>query len=774
MNLSAVFLMKYRNNKPLIVVLNILLFSIVLLPQRPAKGCGITYEEPFTYSLLQPDIIRLQNGFAPYLLDIGAVYDEYIEPEETQILNNIKEWSERFCNRPKIADIHYVVYKAPIKQLIDLKQAMISEKQDLSYAGRKMRINSFAKYLYRHKCHETVDYLIFAKSCEPHVVAPKIWEDGERDVNAMLDLIKKGKKQFLDTKSYYFRLRYAYQLVRLAHYAKKYKLTLELYDYLMPKIDNDPSLIEYWIMGHRAGALQKLGNTVEAAYLYSLVFANCPEKRESAIRSFKIRTDEEWGKCLLLCKNDRERATLYALRAYKENSLLIPEMKEIYKLDPTNPMLEALTLAETKRLEADLLGHAYNDKKKINKRFFRLPRKIAGERVIELKTFVQQITKEGKVKRMDFWQVIEGYLELLSGDYYYAEQSFKKAEKMVSNDTLQYQLKVFELALEINAWDKITPKIEDRIVEIRKDKDKILERNPDFDDMLRDKMAWLYLRQGDQAKAFLCYNNINKLRTNPDPEIVNDLFAIANKENPTKIEQMMITKEDGTTIRNDLIDMMANYFLSNHQLEKALEIYKKMTDETYWDKYGLYNPFAERIIDCVNCPIPDSLTGLNKGDMMRMMLNKKLESLSEMDKNKAALLNYQLGLAFYNITYFSYSWKAMDYYRSSVSIRSARKHPDGIFPTPLSPLGNKEYFDCKEALKYFNKARVLTTDPELGAKAAFMAAKCEQNEYYVNGVPDSEKPRENFAILVEQFSGTKFYNKLLNECMYFNKYVNQY
>ncbi len=751
----------------------LLFFITLLFPQQPANGCGIAYEEYFGYSFIQPNILRLDDGFAPYFLDIGEIYDEYISPKETQILNNVQEWRERFCNKPSATDMHYVIYKAPIKQLIDLKQVMISDKLKLSYAGRKMSTNSFSKYLYRHKCFETVDYLIFAKSCEPHVVATKMWEDKEKDINAMMELIKKGKKQFLETKSYYFRLRYAYQIIRLAHYAKKYELTLELYDYLMPKIDNDPSLIEYWIMGHKAGALQKTGKTVEAAYLYSLVFANCPEKRESAIRSFKIKTDEEWGQCLLLCQNNRERATLYALRAHKENSQLITEMKDIYQLDPLNSNLESLALGETKRLEKDLLGYTFNDKKKINKKYFGLPRKVAGENVIQLLTFVQQIVKEKKTKRQDFWKILEGYLEVLSGDYYYAKQSFEKASHIVTNDTLKYQLKVFELALEINAWDKITPEVEERIVEIKKDRKKYLEKNPDFDDMLRDKMAWLYHNNGDEAKAFLCYNNITDLRPNPVLTIVNDLLDLTSKKDITEIEKLMITKADGTTIRNDVIDMKANYFLSTFQLEKALEIYKKMPDETYWDKYGLYNPFAERIIDCVNCPIPDSLTGMNKGDMMRSILNKKLESVSEMNKNKAAQLNYEIGLAFYNMTYFSYAWKAMDYYRSDISILSARKYKDAVFPTNLSPYGNKENFDCREALKYFNKARILTTNPELGAKAAFMAAKCEQNDYYVNGQPGAEKTHDNFAIIVDQFSDTRFYGKLINECRYFNTYVNK-
>ena len=230
-------------------------------------------------------------------------------------------------------------------------------------SGKGLRLdymakNSFAQYLFRNKCFETIDYLIFAKRCEPYVVRPHTWpqEDFERNSEHMQQLIRLGKRDFMKTKSHYIRLRYAYQLVRLAHYAKDYEQVLTLYDFLMPKTDNAPSIIEHWIEGHRAGALKSLGQNVEAAYVFSRVFEKCPSKRESAFRSFHIRTNEEWEQCLLMCKDDHERANLYVLRANAEDAVILEELEKIYALDPHNENLELLIVREIKKLEKTCWG----------------------------------------------------------------------------------------------------------------------------------------------------------------------------------------------------------------------------------------------------------------------------------------------------------------------------------------------------------------------------------------------------------------------------------
>ena len=531
-------------------VMLLLSASFLLIPIPVSKACGPIDRSFHGYSFINPAIANVHSSYAPFILDINSLYEQFLKQPEIQAKDNLTEWRERFCNKVRIDDLNFIIYTVSAGTLQELKSTINSENIPLNYLGPEIANNSFARYIYRNKCIETLDYLIFAKRCEDHVRVRKDWEDKTRDRGAMQELISIGKKQFLETKSHYFRLRYAYQILRLAHYARLFKQVLELYDFLMPKIDNDPSLIEYWIMGHRAGAMMALGQNVEASYLYSRIFEKCPSKRESAFRSFKIKTDEEWRQCLLLCKNDHERAILYLLRAESNQSRLVPEMLEVYELDPTNPSLELLTLRELQKLEKNLLGYEFNDKKAQNKRYHNIPQPNAGQRVIDLQAFVRKVQEDGYVKRIEFWKIVEGYLELLAGDYYFAEETFREAKEMVKyNDTLRSQLEVFELVSEISAMKRITPVDERYFYNLRRDNE-YFKAYADFPDFLRDKLASLYEASGMDGKAFMCYHDFKELRPNPKISIIEDLLEIANRDSVSNaLERSMILKPDGTTIR---------------------------------------------------------------------------------------------------------------------------------------------------------------------------------------------------------------------------------
>lgn len=743
---------------------------ILAMPLSVSDACGPSIEY-YGYSFLHPDIVRAADGYAPYFVSIKDIYSKYVDADKERNNANINEWHERFCKVPTKNDMTYVIYNASILQLEGIRDIIQSDAVGLSYLDRRLATNTFAKYLYKNKCIETVDYLIFAKECEPHVIAKDRWNDDGPNVKAMMKFITKGKKAFLNTKSYYFRLRYAYQLIRLAHYAKKYKLVLELYDYLMPKIDADPSIVDYWIIGHKAGALKKLGKNAEAAYLFSRVFDACPSKRESALRSFSIQTDQDWKACIQLCQDEEEEATLYALRAHFSKSEITKELQEIYKRDPENKFIEPLVVEELFRLEKDLLGLEFNKERKYNKSDFNIPRADAGKRVVGLQTFVRQVVEDKKHDRADLWKIMEGYLELLAGDYYFADQSFKAAGKITKNDTLEDQLSAMRLALKVLNYDHLSEKEEDEIDHIRRSS-KVYEANKDFDKFILDRLAYLYEAQGDDVKSFLCYHKIKDLKPNIDEEMIDQLLKLSREKDKSRLERALVMKSDGSTVEPDLLDMKANLYLSQFEMGKALEAYNAMPDETYWDNYGLYYPFVERINDCVNCPLPDTVTAENKGVVLRQILTLEQQAIIEPDNDKAARDLFKVGLAWYNSSYFSYNWRMMDYYRSGSGLDYSLGHGgDPIVPLWNSYSGNRENFDTQKALTYFEKARKMAVNPELKAKAAFFAAKCEQKQNYFKKAKGEIPTAYYFNMLNFEYKDTEYYQTIIEECKYFEYFV---
>ena len=388
-----------------------LLLPILFAPGYLLGTCGPA-PASYAYRFLNPRVVSYDSELAPFFLHFGEVYRDQLEqPAGLQRRENIAEWQERFCDVADATEIEAIIYGdnlALLERLADLLRQASPKVADLPLP---LQSNAFARHLLEANCEEVVAYLLFAKRCEPHVVARSdAFARGTQDRPAMEQLLETGLADFPKVESHYVRLRYAYQLIRLAHYLKEYAYVGELYAYLMPKIDADPSLVYDWVEGHRAGALQSLGDYAQSAYLYSRIFERSASKRESAYLSFSIQTDAQWKEALLLCQNDHERATLHVLRAHNGRAVVLEEMRAIYDYEPRNTALELLTMRELQELEAELLG--------ANIRPAGYPGDPrARERLIDLQGFVNQVIKDEKVAP-DFWLLARGVLEMLAGDYF--------------------------------------------------------------------------------------------------------------------------------------------------------------------------------------------------------------------------------------------------------------------------------------------------------------------------------------------------------------------
>ena len=755
-------------------IIGVLLFLFCHLPVKVATACGPTSDNFDGYSFLMLELLDPKMPNAPFLTDFSEFYKTYVGAAEAQAQNNISEWVDIFCQSVRTQDVAKVIYGLSLSDMKVLRTAIRSKNMTLNPLLAR---NTFALHLKKHKCQETIDYLIFAKSCEPHVTVPEdAWEAPKRNIVAMNNLIEEVRPKFGKIKSNYLRLRYAYQLIRLAHYAGNYRMVLALCDELLAQVQPVESIMYYWIMGHRAGALYQLGERVEAAYLFSLVFMHCDGKKESAFRSFYIRTDAEWEACYKLCKTDEERANLYALRAHAEESKAVEEMIRIYDLNPRNENLELLLVNEVKKLERDLLGLDFNDKKRINANIYKVPRKEVGEYVITLRAFANKCAKEKKVHRPKLWKMAEGYLEFLSGDYYAAARTFEQLAPTVKDPVIKEQLAVWQLALEVASFDEIDEETEAEVADIIRD-NPYYKKFADFPDYVNDKLAHDYAVNGRPGKAFRMQHTLKELKANPQLPIVEDLLRVCRKEKPSRLERALITKKSGGTYENDLLDIRGTILLGQNKPEAALEALHDQP-RAEWDKVLLY-PFRDSLADCVNCEPIDSVDFYNKITLLEKIF--ELDYLAKSDFRNSASYFYQLGLAYYNMSYFGTAWQAQDYFRSGANWDYSR---DEVFQKAYFPFGNREFQDCSKALFYFERTIEVAENQELAARAAFMAARCEQKRYftskdsdynpYNNQIPNlSEEYRRHYNLLIADYNHTRFYQLAIAECKFFEAYARQ-
>jgi hypothetical protein len=752
-------------------------------PEKVRDGNCSGTQSFYGYTFLYPDIINKSAAYAPFFLKWDDYYDKVFFKADPQKKENIEEWVERFCDQPDTAHVDFVVYKASSSMLSGLRDAA-ADKTKKTILPYSLAGNTFAEMIAINGCTEIPEYLMYARKCEPYVTGQSDeWEDAPPDTEAMQDLIKEGLGRFEETSSQFIRLRYAYQIVRLAHYAKQWQQTVDLYNFLMPKVDRKkPSIIFFWTLGHLAGALQKLGKYPEAAYRYSMVFRFCASKRAQAYRSFRIRNDQDWDATVKLCQSDAEKATLFILRAGGSHTHAVEDMQTIYELDPSNPQLDILLVSEVQELEKIYLRTRITDQKH-GTAIGAINRQNAAQHLLDLSNFVRRVIRDKQTPNPKLWRCMVGYLELLSGDRYAAEKSFDRAEDLLNkredyDQNLQKQIDIWRL---VHAIVSINPNSEfpdDEAFRIRSYS--IFKTNPYFEPFLQDWLSAAYAATKHPGKALLAAYEPSALGLNPNMEALDDLIKVAADDNPVFLEKAMMIDTNPARIRARLYDIKGAYLMSIGQPEAALATFRNIT-ATEQALLPQFSPFREITGERINIPITDTLL-LNRKQIVEKILEYEFRAKAASAEKApvAAWYYYLIGLAYYNMSYFGYEWEALDFYRSGYNWNRLAQGP--VFSLAGSPAGNRENMDVSLALSYFEKALYEAQNPELAARIAFMAARCQQKAWFctpecryrpgsklIPTLPDEYMTYYN--IMQKNYTGTAFYGQMVKECKWFAAYM---
>ena len=761
-------------------------FYPVDCPAPPLQAMGTCVgSQPFHgYTFLDPNIINKNAAYAPFFARWDDYYERYYfdKSEDIQRQDNIGEWAERFCGKPEGEDVTFVVYKADLHDIAGLHDAAAdpTKKTPLPY---RLAGNTFAEIIAYNGCTEVTSYLMFAKKCEPFVTEKvSAWDINSRQSPEMITLIDEGLARFNDTKSHFVKLRYAYQIIRLAHYAHRWQYTVDLYDYLMPKIDRKkPSIVYYWTLGHLAGALQKLENYPEAAYRFSLIFRHCPSKRAQAYRSFLIRNDDDWEKTMRLCQNDAEKSTLLVLRAGGAKAFLIDDMTEVYDLDAANPQLDLMLVSEVQELEKIFLRTSMTDLQR-GRASGSLQPKTAVQQLLDLQKFVRRVIREKKTPNPKMWRGIEGYLELLAGDKYAAKNRWDRLEDDLDNTVyekrLLRQLKIWRCLLDIMLLDPVSYASDKRAFEIRGYE--AFQWNPSFEPFLQQWLADGYANHQHPGKAILTAFSSADLGLSPRLEVYDDLLMLANSSDPILLERTMQLDTNPDRVIAHLLELKGAFLLSQGQPEAAVATMRKILP-TQLSLLPKFSPFREKVGEKIHRIVTDTLL-LNRLEIAQKMIDLEFsaKTAAALHDPEEARYWYKMGIGYYNMSYFGYEWEVTDVFRSGYN--QVRLSQGPVFPLAGSPEGNRENTDLSLALSCFEKALRAAQDPEVAARAAFMAARCQQKQWlctaacpYRSGSKFIPILPANYTqyydLLLSNYADTKFYGAVVKECKWLAAYA---
>ena len=699
------------------IVLSILsLFNLATY----SYACADFSEDYSYYNLFNQAIIHSPQ-YQPFLMTMDNPY--YDTSDVVLKDEKIEDWAN-YLNL-SYDDTYYLVYKSSKSAIDQLVKNKKSQDKNLNF------VNS--DFIQKYK--QALLYLSYAKYLEPYMNHNYIdtgdsWSFIDRsgkkatdlDYNKVMSVLEKSYKAETDVE---LKMRYAYQIVRFAHYTNQYNESIKLFNkYVVPL--NVKSTMYYYALDQKAGAERAVGNYIQANYDFFEVFSHTKNRKDSAYNSMKVTQDLDFESMLKKAKTNQEKIDLYLLIGYREFSNPLSTIRQIAKLDVNAEQAKVLYARAINLIERSYMNQyvngSYWSETEIKPSLIPslsnngydsdLPSNYLKE------TISIGIEQANKAKDSDFWNISIAYLSTISKDFDKAKLYLSKVN--TTNQDFILHKKMIEMLIDVNQQSKITPAYEKTILakygdilkfelkypkeyeygaKIFTDEELMKDR---FQDILKDILANRYFLQGDKAKAFLLHNSIYDLAYNVNWPLLNELDALDKKNNKNDFEKYLVSdvsylqfSEDTYQFNSNnskfkLSEFIANYkgtlYLKERKFDLAKAEFKKVpknfsiettsyysTDKTY--SYNWYSGISNGIfgynkIECFNCPESQVIVKpyvnefkFIKPKMNKLELTEAIIELSELAKKS----DQQAVKANYLLANFYYNTTSLGYFRELLS-----------------------------------------------------------------------------------------------------------
>ncbi len=754
-------------------------------------------------SIFSQELIN-DERYLPFLWD---PYSAYYEREEGSINRNIEEW-QRYLNI-SYENAYYLVFKADKNDIVLLLDKKRIPAEELNFATPQF----IAKY------KDALEYLKIAKEMEPYMCISGAFEeswdyyDGETlqtvdDLDYDLHILQlQGAYKKAEDKE--IKLRYGYQLVRLAHYKRKYNESMVFFDqYVQPL--NLKSEIYYYALSQYAGAVRGAGDIITANSLYFKVFANSSDLKEIALTSINFSENVDFERFMRTAQTLEEKNDAYLLLGFISFSNPLVSAEKIIDRSPDAIQAKVLLARALAEIEDGIIDPyiGWNTDEITEYKDRRYP--IVEEQKLEflqstLKLVTRQTDNE-QLKDRDFWYLAAAYLHYLDRNYAIAENNLNKVQ---SKDVRYKEQKdILALITDVGKETTITDDVERRLFDKYKDiltgetVEQGVKRATFF---VRNILANRYYNQKDYAKSFMIHNSLHTLDLNPQMELLDMIEAFVRKGNKNPYETYLCTSfkvgspDDETTSVLDYIAYMKGIlYLATDDLDQALEEFnasKYMDNRDEWIKCDV---FGYNSIECFSCDDNMKTDYLNEfpyigtkeviGEKELVEILKKLKNEAINGGEKGAKANYLLGNFFYNVTTTGYYRKYLrfGYSDSKRNYFFNEKEKNHIYNNLITMEYIPTYFENRVdiANDYLEQAYKSASDNELKARIAFALSKCEQEIHYQNFSDSYQGWRphyeDNWVMIsnrkyfgeLMKYRNTEFFDEVYTNCLYFEYYVN--
>jgi hypothetical protein len=706
----------------------------------------------------------VDKSYSPLFLSSDIFYGIVYDTEHLTRFNNenIKDWSAYLEGKINEKDLNFFMTDSSSADVADLfmyykkgKANKVSEKWNKKIKLDDSKIKDFLSFLNEAQIVETYSTQRFDSWNYDETVKNQVLSDSK--------WIKSLEKKYNDSKDSFLKNRYWFLIVKANFYSDKPADAITFFNQTEKAVPKNT--LYYRALAYLAGIEYRQKNYAKSNFLYSKVFDKCPTMRVVSAYCFHPQEEKDWKQSLEMAKTDEEKAALWAIYGYYNDEE--KAIAEIYKLRPKSPHIDYL-LTRLINNQENKIDRSFKDKTVLENK------KRAKDSI--RKTAINLVTKiaeSNKTEQPYLWNVAAGYLETLNGNFKQADKNFNEAEdKMPKTPLAVSQVRLLRLINNLSKIDQLNPENEKTILADLSWLYLELPKNPIDNFRYENAVAWsqnylasLYRSQKNTVMTEI-FNHESGYYDNEKQLL--EMKAFLSKANKTEIEKI------GAFIYSiQLADI--NYFQAvkatfGNKIPEAIALMKQSDKLQNTVFYG--NPFLGNIKDCHDC---DHLAPQKKKYTMLDFLTI-IQKLQENVAKQTDVYNNSilLGNAFYNITHFG---NARLFYEGNIA--GYGSSPD-YFRDPIRDM----IINCSLAKTYYQKAFASAKNNEQKAKTQYMIAKCERNEYYNKkyyslnlSTWDIQDDQTNFIAwqsfknLKANYSKTKYYNEIINECGYFKTYV---
>lgn len=769
-------------------------------------GCGPELDPYDYYTSFFNNTLAAEKAYQPfYYTNYEFLYDA-AEPADAAAATSA-EWVDYCGGNISKSQSYDFVCRYTLKQLTAIYRH-IEKNQALTLPDSVQR-NKITAYFLNGKDREGLGYLMYTRQVEPFVTgAWNNWAPPVRDSAKMSRLIQNGLRLHAAAVNPFIKLRYAYQVFRLAHYSKRYADCIKWYDELIAP-NPAKTVLQELSVSLKAGALFHLNKKHEAACAFSRQFSKTDVKKVANYMSFSWCVDRmsaaDRRQCLALCTSNEERANLLGLFALGSNAIEYQTLSQIAQLYPQAPVLEVLCTREVNKIEENYLSPFLAKQKGGIAIHYNWgepadsTQRLWLQAAKNLSPLLDQLAAKSQVKNPALFETGAAHLAYITQNYPDAKTYLARAEKMPLNNALKDQLALTTLLVSISEKNTIDAATEQALLpsiqwmehKARSEKPveineyaKVTQWKNFYRNFLTEIIARRYQQQGDVRKEALCIGKAflgdstetkDFVRNSMATKDVMGLEALLAAAQKSKWDQYLCT--NFPMKKDEVTDVIAMTHTRDFDFTTALQWMEKIKDPAVVRLTR--NPFADLLKDN-----QDSLYSFDKGRFSKINFLQQMKTLQDKaSQGKAGAADlYTLATGFYNMTYYGRAWEMVKYERSG---------SDGYHIPKEATAFEKEYYGCYMAARYFEKAMQASADANFKARCLFMMAKCTQKQvqqpqyadytgdkYAAYDVAEKKylfafKYNTYFPQLVNNYRQTALFAQARNTCSYLKDFIDK-